>query len=460
MYSSTDAVFMRRIQNIAAEIRQTVNQKKKSLPPVLPSSITPPPLDLQPSSYLQSVLSDPTLPTQATAALSRNVALLIKEYECQYILAAQKLWNVPPSENNPADKRLQYLRSAFQARFRAKAERTILLPLEGFMRRDPEGSEGRPKFNHECTPILEDSFRTNPYPTKAVRSRLAQETQMSVKQIEVWFQNHRNRSRKDGHVLRKVDSPVRKSPAPTRAGVTDETRPRSTTPCSITSTEIPKPSIAEAPSRIPSPSMFSLTDVNRPKFPAPTWLRHTSSSSQGKRPNLDMDDLALQFATKLSLKERKLKSRRSWSSEPESPSAVPARSSPLPLLKAPLPSLLTTRTRPYNPPKPWQRIRSTRARRCPNTCFQPYARPRAGNPFFLENAENLFSNAHPSPCSPLPQCRISSDGDGPLRLAQKDLVLSKSSSRRFHLPYPSPKLTPRPGLDSFSIPAPIISSLA
>nr|WDY60851.1 HD MAT HD2 protein [Suillus brevipes] len=59
------------------------------------------------------------------------------------------------------------------------------------------------KFNHEYVPLLEYFFAENPFPTHADKNFLAKKSAMTYRQIHVWFQNRRNRMKKEGQVLRK-----------------------------------------------------------------------------------------------------------------------------------------------------------------------------------------------------------------------------------------------------------------
>lgn len=52
-------------------------------------------------------------------------------------------------------------------------------------------------FNAEYVPLLEHSFEENPFPTHADKARLAKKSGMTYRQIHVWFQNKRTRSRKE-----------------------------------------------------------------------------------------------------------------------------------------------------------------------------------------------------------------------------------------------------------------------
>ncbi|KAG5634563.1 hypothetical protein H0H81_001520, partial [Sphagnurus paluster] len=57
---------------------------------------------------------------------------------------------------------------------------------------------------NEYTPLLEKYFEYNAYPSAADKAVLARKSMMTARQIEVWFQNHRNRARRDGRPIRKL----------------------------------------------------------------------------------------------------------------------------------------------------------------------------------------------------------------------------------------------------------------
>ncbi|KAF9218580.1 hypothetical protein BS17DRAFT_770611 [Gyrodon lividus] len=58
-------------------------------------------------------------------------------------------------------------------------------------------------FNHEYVPLLEHFFDENAFPTHADKCFLAKKTNMTYRQIHVWFQNRRNRTKKEKFVLRR-----------------------------------------------------------------------------------------------------------------------------------------------------------------------------------------------------------------------------------------------------------------
>ncbi|KAG6871900.1 hypothetical protein C0995_015194 [Termitomyces sp. Mi166 len=68
----------------------------------------------------------------------------------------------------------------------------------------PNAKPRKPAFHHEYTPLLDKYFEFNAYPSAPDRAVLARKCMMSPRQIEVWFQNHRNRARKDGKPLRRL----------------------------------------------------------------------------------------------------------------------------------------------------------------------------------------------------------------------------------------------------------------
>ncbi|EGO31058.1 A mating type protein [Serpula lacrymans var. lacrymans S7.9] len=67
----------------------------------------------------------------------------------------------------------------------------------------------RHKFNQEYVPMLELFFRQNPFPSHADKAFLAKKSGMTYRQMHVWFQNRRSRTKKEGlEVKRRPESPV------------------------------------------------------------------------------------------------------------------------------------------------------------------------------------------------------------------------------------------------------------
>ncbi|KAI0652025.1 hypothetical protein C8Q79DRAFT_73165 [Trametes meyenii] len=59
----------------------------------------------------------------------------------------------------------------------------------------------KPPFNQSAVPILERFFASNAFPSRLEKYELASESAMEYRQIHVWFQNRRSRSRKEGKDL-------------------------------------------------------------------------------------------------------------------------------------------------------------------------------------------------------------------------------------------------------------------
>lgn len=65
-------------------------------------------------------------------------------------------------------------------------------------------TEGKSKpFNYGYVPLLERFFDDNPFPSHADKTFLAKKSDMTYKQIHVWFQNRRSRTKREGKTCRK-----------------------------------------------------------------------------------------------------------------------------------------------------------------------------------------------------------------------------------------------------------------
>lgn len=75
-------------------------------------------------------------------------------------------------------------------------------------------TEGKSKpFNYGYVPLLEHFFDENPFPSHADKTFLARKSDMTYKQIHVWFQNRRSRTKREGKTCRK-NCLVRGTPLP------------------------------------------------------------------------------------------------------------------------------------------------------------------------------------------------------------------------------------------------------
>ncbi|KAG5725343.1 hypothetical protein E4T56_gene6766 [Termitomyces sp. T112] len=190
-------------------------------------------------------------------------------------------------------------------------------------------------FNHEYTPFLEKYFEYNAYPSAPDRAVLAKKSMMTTRQIEVWFQNHRNRAKKDGKTLRRLTDnrlptelslksledrmPYLTIPAHERKALTS-LRPAvedssdadaEDKPPIMTARKYSSPDLLSPP-RPPHafPTMYSPRSGNHPFttltnnfiFPPPIWPRKCVTSRRNCSNPINIDDLVTQFSQKLHLR--------------------------------------------------------------------------------------------------------------------------------------------------------------
>ncbi|KAJ7070855.1 hypothetical protein C8F01DRAFT_1108101, partial [Mycena amicta] len=67
-------------------------------------------------------------------------------------------------------------------------------------------------FNRDFIPFLEKYFEYDPFPSAADRRVMAEKSNMTSRQIEVWFQNHRRRARDEGHPVKRTRRSVDRAP--------------------------------------------------------------------------------------------------------------------------------------------------------------------------------------------------------------------------------------------------------
>lgn len=195
--------------------------------------------------------------------------------------------------------------------------------------RECRGTKSRKSFNPEFVPFLEKYFEYNAYPSAPDRAIMARKSMMSPRQIEVWFQNHRNRARKDGKRLRRLMSdplPVELSikslakdmpffiiPESERSDVKDsehdDSEDESTNECQDATQDTLHRVTFQTPAHAfptvypPSCGYNPFPRVNTDfRFPAATWTRLPSCNPR-QRDNISIDDLSELFTTKLHFRE-------------------------------------------------------------------------------------------------------------------------------------------------------------
>nr|ADN97175.1 A2 mating-type protein [Phanerodontia chrysosporium] len=210
-------------------------------------------------------------------------------------------------------------------------------------------------FKQAALPTLERAYGDNPYPSRTEKERLAQITGMEYRQINVWFQNRRNRSKKGypkaykryhfRHMAGMHDTTTCPLQSPgAKAGSEapfyhdyDPAPTVSFSACGVTARDLTSQRPAHA---YPAPfppichyDPFPLHDSNR-RF-ITTWSRRSSpSQARAALPNDAIDTVVSLFA-KMSLNDE---SHLPPSSEPLGPSDL--RGFTVIPMKAPLPALI------------------------------------------------------------------------------------------------------------------------
>ncbi|KAN0100306.1 hypothetical protein V8E55_000290 [Tylopilus felleus] len=158
-------------------------------------------------------------------------------------------------------------------------------------------------FNQQYVPLLEHFFDENAFPTHADKVFLAKKSNMTYRQIHVWFQNRRNRTKKTLH----------KKPASEGATVTLETLicrmgrfavppvTKSTSPPNVQSTPLHDVLGAAAPPHAFPTAYPPICEYDPfpsvPTFVSPEWPRRSVPSSERARQSVvDIDKLTEQFS--------------------------------------------------------------------------------------------------------------------------------------------------------------------
>ncbi|KAG2062303.1 homeodomain protein 2 [Suillus hirtellus] len=359
-------------------------------------------------------------------------------------------------------------------------------------------SSSTAKFNHEYVPLLEYFFSENPFPTHADKAFLAKKSAMTYRQIHVWFQNRRNRLKKEGQVLRKkaiaegatlpldnlyqrmekfIVPEERKAPpsppslphSPTKQG--DEIMSVADNPCNPLEPLAPlhafPSSYPPSCSYDPFPSKNGVTN-----FDAPKWLRRPMTTAV-RRHTLDIDGLVDSFSRINILDDSGSRSRGNADS-----SAAVAAITVIPF-PAPLPALirkLPTHIAPVH--TPLHSVPATAARRHVFNTPSPQSRPTTlvpvsetpksqktrrrkmaplpkriphGSPVSHRGVTPAVSEA--SIASPAPSSPLCSSSFGSESSAHGRLFSSASSTSSSHSSVMTPPSFPSPSTQLMSPPA-------
>ncbi|KAI0347782.1 hypothetical protein BDW22DRAFT_18460 [Trametopsis cervina] len=134
-----------------------------------------------------------------------------QEYEHHIETATRAYINVSSDEDT--EQKLAQMRSVYLAcyiRLLQDWGRTITsrserhLPAVQSPAMEHRHTSNKASSHQESTRVLEIAFRSNPYPSRNDKLALAKEARMDYKQVHTWFQNRRNRSKRDGEDLRRL----------------------------------------------------------------------------------------------------------------------------------------------------------------------------------------------------------------------------------------------------------------
>ncbi|KAG0707491.1 homeodomain protein 2 [Suillus ampliporus] len=210
MTSAVDSILRHVMQNvqeclahpsISTSSRSLASQSPPQQPVVNISLPDPPPI--QPALMAAgarpeiSLAMDQTYQKRAAdlRALYHSTITLICSNQAQY----QSKFRLVPEQ-----KILSVFTELYLKQLVAWREEGVILYLKHSSTADKaQSSNCTTRFNHDYVPLLEYFFAENPFPTHADKAFLAKKTAMTYRQIHVWFQNRRNRMKKEGQVLRK-----------------------------------------------------------------------------------------------------------------------------------------------------------------------------------------------------------------------------------------------------------------
>ncbi|CAA7265922.1 unnamed protein product [Cyclocybe aegerita] len=300
--------------------------------PPLPSSLPIPPLRLTKfNSQLAAELTDKGVHPKICHATMSKAVELMQAYEESYRSISRDI--LARTSQSQASTTLEGLRRTFESLYE---KRDLPKFLHGALKRLPQTSvpippqallKDRKAFNHQYTPLLEQYFEKNAYPSLQDRLSLARKTMMSPRQIEVWFQNHRNRAKKEGRKLVKALSTAT-FPEPAPQSVTTHIQDEE---ISIPTQHLnddhheDEPGIGVGPttcpfSQVAPPHAFPRPfrggkELHMPSEtsifkPSPSWRRTPAKPTE--RPPLQpaaVDELERLFATQLILRETSFKGR-------------------------------------------------------------------------------------------------------------------------------------------------------
>ncbi|KAF9459835.1 hypothetical protein BDZ94DRAFT_1267472 [Collybia nuda] len=188
----------------AERIKTMCKAKLPELPPTPSTSalLAPPTLVLPVPQSITTSLLKYGCSTTAARSLSDAFIWFAHEIRASY----ESIYQFAATSNTHSShlsNKSQNLSSKIQHKYRNQ----LLIAKQRTISRVTAQStklKSRPVFNQEYVPLLEAYFMYNAYPSACDRAALAKKSMMTPRQIEVWFQNHRNRLKKEGVALRRL----------------------------------------------------------------------------------------------------------------------------------------------------------------------------------------------------------------------------------------------------------------
>ncbi|KAF8078874.1 hypothetical protein FPV67DRAFT_1466729 [Lyophyllum atratum] len=304
-----------------------------------------------------------------------------------------------PGRSSKAAHSIAFFERQYHERLRALEQLTIAKMVDLRQSEGDMAAKVKTTFNREFIPLLETYFNYNAYPSALDRATLARKSMMTPRQIEVWFQNHRNRAKKEGRKLKKLTMdplPLELSLKPLEKKmpffVIPEAQRRD--PFSVAPSKTDVDLVADehvtSPRRDPNASF----DLNAPrhafptvyppccdynpfptktgtyKFPAPVWYRKPAVARRNPTHPIAFDELIADFDAKLHLRVPSSEMQRSDPTRPwyASRITIPSLAPHPALVLSPVLPTSSHTSRLLAVPAPLSRLHPFRS---PSPCSQP-----------------------------------------------------------------------------------------
>ncbi|KAG9314044.1 hypothetical protein JVU11DRAFT_4823 [Chiua virens] len=230
--------------------------------------------------------------------------------------AYSKFAQIPSPSSRPSDETMI---AAFEKVYFKKlnswiSEGVALLQAKGpsvlRCREDNESAQVKTSktFNYQYVPLLEQFFEKNPFPTHADKVFLAKKSDMTYRQIHVWFQNRRNRTKKVSHkkpvsevTTIPLDTPIRETGKFAVSRTAKQDAPPSGRSVSVSSSTKISHDLGGVAPRHAFPTTYPPNSnydpfPSIPIFSVPKWPRRPVTSQHPRQSNIDVDELTEKFS--------------------------------------------------------------------------------------------------------------------------------------------------------------------